>query len=299
MVRYIGIMLLLIAAHANAAIEYNGATISAVKRYNSAWSEVTPKTYAGSTWLALISYDTYDYHFFAVLGQSNAQGFGSSFTSPDGTGGIEIKTSGSFVNPIDDPTGQAVGDFDASNTGSAWPAFCAEYYALTGKHPILLCLGAGASGLITDLLDSGCWNPTYTDDLYDQSVTYITEALADIAASPTYSNCLFKGIVWWQGETESATGTSASTYQTALQGLFDSYASDLSGYNFNWYCIQIKNLNTNDSYIRTGTTNFASAEARAFVGVDNPYPYSNNSDHHTQAEYDAIGEALAAFIAEN
>ena len=299
MVRYIALILLFLTTSAQAGIQYNGSAVGAVQTYSgAAWADCVPKQYQSEAWFALIPYgDNYEYHFFVVMGQSNAQGFGESWTSADGTGGIEIKTNGTIVNPIIDPTGQWDWEFDAAANTSAWPAFCKEYFTLTGKHPIFLCLGAGASGLISDPLNSGSWNPTFEGSLYDGAVSRISTALSRLDTAEY--NYTWKGVFWWQGETEGGSTTSEE-YQTALQGLFDAFSTEFSSHSFNWYCVQIKSTSTGYNLIRAGTSAFATAESRAYIAANNPGPYASDSNpHHTSAEYDAIGILAAQFISEN
>ena len=295
MVRYIStiIFLLLLTTNVDASIEYNGTAVSAIKTYSTAWDDITPKAHSGGYWLALISYVTH--HFFVDIGQSNACGYSNSVNTLSGVGGIEIKTNGTLVTPVTDPCGQAVGKFDATVKGSSWPAFAKKYAEISSKPPIILCLGAMAAGLTSDPYESGQW-AVGAADLYASAKTHIDSAIATLESDGYKID--FKGFIFWQGETDGQINVSTAAYQAALETLATQYFSDYSawGTDLNFYLIKIKNNGANDYKIRDADDNASVGNVRIKVAFENPY--TGADEHHTQAEYDVIGEAVATYINE-
>lgn len=158
---------------------------------------------------------------FVSAGQSNAEGRGSSASSPVVTNGVFLSSTGSFTSPMADPVGGAA-------TGSMWPAFSNEWFALTGRNSVFIDCATGG----TELVDNGNkpdWSPTGT--LRDETVTAILSAIASIRLSASYKlgNVY---IMWCQGESDAQVGNSAGVtraiYKQALIDLADYFKSHIS-----------------------------------------------------------------------
>jgi len=158
---------------------------------------------------------------FVSAGQSNAEGRGSSASSPVVTNGVFLSSAGSFTSPMADPVGGAA-------TGSMWPAFSNEWFALTGRNSVFIDCATGG----TELVDNGNkpdWSPTGT--LREEAVTAILSAVASIRLSASYKlgNVY---IVWCQGESDAQVGNSAvvtrAIYKQALIDLAEYFKSHIS-----------------------------------------------------------------------
>lgn len=158
---------------------------------------------------------------FVSAGQSNAEGRGSSASSPVVTNGVFLSSTGSFTSPMADPVGGAA-------TGSMWPAFSNEWFALTGRNSVFIDCATGG----TELVDNGNrpdWSPTGT--LRDETVTAILSAIASIRLSASYQlgNVY---IMWCQGESDAQVGNSAvvtrAIYKQALIDLAEYFKSHIS-----------------------------------------------------------------------
>lgn len=149
--------------------------------------------------------------FFVIVGQSNAEGRGDSALSPAAPNGIYVNSSGD-ITALADPVGGAI-------TGSMWPTFSNEWYALTGRKSAFIERATGGTALIPDQAGSN-WSPSGT--LRAATITAATTALNAIIASSEYSlgNVYF---LWCQGESEAqainGTTITGAIYKSALEAL--------------------------------------------------------------------------------
>jgi hypothetical protein len=148
---------------------------------------------------------------FVIVGQSNAEGRGTSASSPASPTGIAVSTSGVITEPLADPVGGA-------STGSMWPAFANAWNASTGRHAAICEAATGGTALLPDQAGSN-WSPS--GSLRAAAVSAANAAIAAIDASAyTLGNVYF---VWCQGEQDATTinGTTITgpLYNTALQAL--------------------------------------------------------------------------------
>jgi len=227
------------------------------------------------------------YALFAVCGQSNATGQGDSATSETPSSGIEIKTSGTRIDPIRDPVGQTDGYFDPANTGSAWPAFCGRYYNKTGQVPIILSIADAGAGLHYNICLS---YDSWLRDCYAPSKTAIDNALSTLVAAGYDFD--FRGIIWWQGYTDgNECGYSTATYQADLETLYGDYKADYPGYaKFKFYVMECpKNM----PLIQAAKQGFVANHGDAYL------VYSNSTDtvHLDQIGLNAAGHTVAETIA--
>lgn len=164
---------------------------------------------------------------FLVMGQSNAEGRGSSVSSPSVAEnvGIEMNTSGTIVaNPIVDPVGGA-------NTGSAWPAWCNEWNTQTGIRAAIVELGTSGSSLI-EAAETGAgsdWSPTGA--LRAAAVTAGNACITTLQADADYPlrNVY---VIWVQGEAdagaENGTTVTSTEYESDLETLAAYFAANLT-----------------------------------------------------------------------
>jgi hypothetical protein len=157
--------------------------------------------------------DAVDYDVFVVAGQSNAVGKGDAATATAvtfGTGAEYLdtvaKTSGA-LKPMADPTrhyGTVLSE-GLSQTGSAWPAFCAEYYALTGRRACIVGAALSGNGLTTG---GTSWAG---DTLLDAAVAKTDRAMAVIIGTGTV-----RGVLWLGGEADAQANVSKADFKTAF-----------------------------------------------------------------------------------
>ena len=162
---------------------------------------------------------------FIVAGQSNAEGKGSSASSPVVPAGVayEYTDAGTLV-ALADPVGGAV-------TGSAWPAFAIALHNLTDRPLCIVETALSGSPLIAanDGFGAGNnWSPTGT--LRSAAVTKADAALTHLSGAgwtPT-----LQGVLWHQGESDAQFGngspTLAADYAAALSALGTYFGTGLS-----------------------------------------------------------------------
>jgi len=157
--------------------------------------------------------------FFIIVGQSNAEGRGSSASSPAAANGIYVNSSGD-ITALADPVGGAL-------TGSMWPTFSNEWFTQTGRKSAFIERATGGTALIPDTSGSN-WSPSGT--LRAATVTAARTAINAVIASPTYKlgNVYF---LWCQGESEAqavnGTTITGSAYTTALGELADYFKQEI------------------------------------------------------------------------
>lgn len=127
---------------------------------------------------------------FAVAGQSNAEGRGTSGPAVDYGKAFYVSTA---ARPLADPVGGA-------STGSAWPAFVNEWHTETGR-PSFWTECAQGSTAIQPAASTPNWDVA-TGTLYPALLAGITSAINLIDQCPAYAmGNLY--INWAQGETDA------------------------------------------------------------------------------------------------
>lgn len=162
------------------------------------------------------------YDVFAVLGQSNAQGWGQGLTlgGADAPSESIAQYAGTGTNKgriiqAKDPL-----QHHSQGPGVGFAMQFAREYAAAEKTPVLLVPAAEGSTGFTPR-QGMTWDPDGTSEtnLYDFAVQQIKGALN---ASP---NSKLKGILWQQGETDTESMTGPE-YQAKLDGLIKRLRSE-------------------------------------------------------------------------
>lgn len=146
-----------------------------------------------------------DLDVFLCIGGSNAVGRGdSSLSAHPTTDTALVYHDGAIVEAVD-PVGNAI-------TGSAWPAFGKQYYAVTGRRIGFVVHGVPAS-THTAVADSGAGNWDTAGTLVDESIALMDAALIAfaVADTPIISGIIFVGIIG-----DSAALAAATITQTDL-----------------------------------------------------------------------------------
>lgn len=162
---------------------------------------------------------------FLVVGQSNAEGRGSSASSPSVLPGAGWywSSGGGLVKSLADPVGGA-------NTGSMWPSFANQYYALTGRTACLVEEATGGSALIAA---ASATNWSATGSLRSVAVASCNSARAAIIADGEKK---LGGVyvISSQGEQDavSVNGTTVTgaIYKTELEALASYFAANITGF---------------------------------------------------------------------
>lgn len=163
---------------------------------------------------------------FVVAGQSNAVGQGNAEQSIRVTGALEYRYQSDSLVPLQDPVGENVLEFQAANTGSAWPAFAERYQALTGQQVLLVAAARGGSSAHqkAELNEMGTWAAEGHKPLLAKALEKIRRAEAKVGVS-------IQGIIWLQGERDANAifdqQLTAEAYEAALEGLIGRFRKKL------------------------------------------------------------------------
>lgn len=232
---------------------------------------------------------------FSIIGQSNAEGRGASASSPDAT------ATGLFWNGVDfDPLADPVGD---AATGSMWPAFANEWFALTGRKAIFVESALGS----TRLLDYGdpdhTWAPGST--LRNNAIADLQEVIAAVTGSVTYGMASAYAI-WVQGEgdAENLDGThTAAQYEQALEDMATEFRASVPEMTSMLVVRSASNINdaTKDAgyiAIRDAQENACTDSALLVMGYRGTYSfrplgYMGDSVHYTQTGLNLAGKCAA------
>ncbi len=163
---------------------------------------------------------------FVVAGQSNAVGQGNAEQSVRVTEALEYRYQSDSLVPLQDPVGENVLEFQAANTGSAWPAFAQRYHALTGQQVILVAAARGGSSAHqkAELNELGTWAAEGHKPL-------LTNALKKVRRAEAKVGVPIQGIIWLQGERDANAifdqQLTAEAYEAALEGLIERFRNGL------------------------------------------------------------------------
>lgn len=147
---------------------------------------------------------------FLIAGQSNAQGRGSSAESPITKEGTVYQFYNETISAGNDPVGNA-------STGSSWPAFGIQYYALTNRKICFVPSAFGGSAQTVAATTSfGNWDTTGTH--FDTSVARLNRSL--VALRNAGYNPQFRGILWCQGENDANAINTATITQAVYLAAF-------------------------------------------------------------------------------
>jgi hypothetical protein len=150
---------------------------------------------------------------FGIVGQSNAEGRGTSAEAPGPVSALFV--SGSTVTTVlADPVGGA-------STGSMWPQFAHDWKRLTGRKAAFVECAEGGTKLLPDTAGSN-WSPS--GSLRGAAVTAINNAITTLDGSAFVVNNVY--LLWCQGE-----GDAASINGTTITGpLYEQALEDLATY---------------------------------------------------------------------
>lgn len=187
-------------------------------------------------------------HLFTVAGQSNAVGRGDSQGSPSipTDDAIEyIQSTDSLENPLTDPVD---GNSDASDTGSAWPAYCDEYLTLVGETPAIVGTAKGGTAQ-NSTADTGSGNWDTGGQLQADAVTWTNNAITKLeAAGNTVEH---KGILWHQGERDAqsidAGDITKSEYKSALESMIATFRSDFGSSSLPFWIFELGRPDSGDT----------------------------------------------------
>lgn len=148
---------------------------------------------------------------FISVGQSNAEGRGNLYQSPDAPHGLFINSS--TISDLADPVGGA-------DNGSMWPEFTNEWFNQSGRISAVVDSAVGGTSLLAAADPSNNWSST--GDLRGDAVVDAQAAITAINNSPLYQlgNVYF---IWLQGEKEAlninGTTITGDIYEQELEDL--------------------------------------------------------------------------------
>lgn len=179
-------------------------------------------TYFNDKWNV---YENRTIDIFTVAGEENALGMAyNPAVSPTAYTGLTKPDVGRYLDPIPSSLTKwkiaserfGTGRINAiGSRGSAWGAFCQEYFKQTGREAWILYVAEQN----TSLFNTSQWAPSNAASNYiQQLLTVIDAAVAKINNTYLY-NVGTKSIIWHQGESDR--NRTKSEYTTAFLGMFD------------------------------------------------------------------------------
>jgi hypothetical protein len=246
---------------------------------------------------------------FLVGGQSNAVGEGQSSGSVTVSTGQGWMWDGSTLQPVADPVGTG---YATANTGSAWPAFCAAYFAATGRMAVIVAWAhSGAAQAAAAVVNpgNGSWDTTGT--LYTAAKNGYNAAVSAIITANPAATVNKAGMLWLQGERDAqaidAGLIDVTTYKQAFVAMLARFRTDVDA-AFRVYVselgydaskgdtagFQAVRLAQNQVCTADALTDMATQLAKTFPTT---VPSLANGLHYKQTGYNQIGAAMANYVA--
>lgn len=233
---------------------------------------------------------------FLVAGQSNAEGRGSSGSSPNVPTGDGYEWTGSILTEANDPVGGAA-------TGSAWPAFCNAYKAGTGRVAVLVEQATGGTAQAASS-DSGSGNWDATGSLRAPAKTAFNGALSGIAALYPNASVNIGGVLWVQGERDSQAIDAASTTKAVYKAAFVAMLAYFRAQIDAGLKVFVSKTGIDDGNVDTAGWQAVRAAQQEVCDAD-PLTYMAFTGaqafgqlHYTQAQYNTMGTAMGSFVAD-
>lgn len=248
---------------------------------------------------------------FIVAGQSNAVGFCRPiYEAATYCGQFWDWTTGvNALKPLKDPTNAW-----SPTSGSAWPAFARQFFALTGRKIVILNVARGGAA-VTNHSSNTWYGDDETNTLRVNAKTQYDALAAALGDKGT--NWVLGGLLWIQGEAECA-GVGAGSIQVSeyISGTLDVFRffREMTGEtNMPVYVSQIgyqASVETNPSLL-IGYNQIQAAQSAicqhhandfmVFEGAKNflKAGYMYDTIHYSQYGYNIVGEAFARFISNN
>jgi|AntRauTorcE11898_2_1112593.scaffolds.fasta_scaffold00040_50 hypothetical protein len=169
---------------------------------------------------------------FLIGGQSNATGHGRSEAStppPEGAAFEYVPHEG--FEPLADPVGTA-------NTGSAWPAFAAAYWAASRRHAVYVPASVGGTSV----------HPAANDNWWGESGGLLYRALGRLRSATVNLQRVgitprFGGLLWHQGETDAhaidAGRIEPADYRLAFDTMIERYRLEIDDRQAPMYVFQL------------------------------------------------------------
>lgn len=246
---------------------------------------------------------------FLVAGQSNALGLSNDSSNwlDASAVGRKWEYSNALVN-LAEPVG-ASAPTGRTSTGSMWPAFALEYARLNPGTGVVI-VPAASNGTTSAQWRADASTPVYddTDTLFNVATARLKAAVAALKASGSYPDVRLGGVLYYQGESDSA--TVPATYRANLQSTLDGWRDPANfGPDFPMF------LGITGHAGIEATYRPLRAEQRSFA-VQTPYVYPafegmqfyydeleagglgvRDTVHFRQTVYNKIGKCLAATVA--
>ncbi|MFT4033370.1 MAG: sialate O-acetylesterase [Siphonobacter sp.] len=240
---------------------------------------------------------------FVVAGQSNSVGQGTAEQSVQVKGALEYRSKGDSLVPLRDPVGENALDFQAANTGSAWPAFAQRYQELTGRQVVIVATARGGSSAHNkaELSGMGTWYPEGKIPLFNNSVRKIQQAEKKTKAK-------VKGIIWLQGERDANAifdhQLTPEEYETTLENLIKRFRSELHE-KVPFYIVLTGNQQGREPIgnqaVRAAQRNVASRLSKVYVVYEDAEHFADKNwmkdfVHYNQEALNHIGKTVAERI---
>lgn len=250
--------------------------------------------------MSIDALESQDYDIFAIAGQSNGTGQGDFATSTPCPWGDGVEYQDGFIKPLTDPTRHYATNVagNVSGTGSAWPAFAAKYFELTGRRACIV--GGCASGV--GLTTSGGWNP---------SAVWRTALAAKTAAAKAFieskgGTATVRGVIWLGGETDGVSAVSEATFEAGLSTLLSNLRTAFGDSSLPIFMMSVDQTTDAGQDAAFAAIRQAIVDAAAAVdGLELAMPYQSfevngqleDTIHWNQTALNSAGEIVATNIA--
>ena len=154
---------------------------------------------------------------FLIAGQSNAEGRGDSTQSP----ALAVPGSAFTINPTTFALTELADPVGGAQTGSAWPSFANEWFALTGRVAVFIEQATTGTRLVGAPAEWGVGGT---------SRAAAAQAFTDVNAHFAFNqdfNVAGRFVLFSQGEGDAQIAVAGAAYQSALEGLIDEWNTTL------------------------------------------------------------------------
>ena len=272
-----------VIANAKFQMSFNGSSSHRFYAGVIYFGDLVPSNRRGiNQWLkSIVKLDLLDmqsYDIFCIAGQSNAMGVGNyTLSTPVPMGNAVEFISAGFLKPLHEPTQHNVTNVtNISITGSAWPAFGAKYFEVSGNRACIVGGAYSGVGLLHDGSGpTGGWQPS--GPLVNDLAIKLNAATSHF--SRLNSTSQLKGVFWVGGEQDVQATWTVASYKAALVNLRDRLRTALGNARLLLLIVSLDKSLDAANEIKYALIRQAQAEAAAEnEGIHMAVPYQNYYD---------------------
>lgn len=253
----------------------------------------------GDTWGRVMAYNK-GVPTYILAGQSNARGSANFTDTPTVSGVVRTATSNAYLYDCANSGGggttdilhlqiSSTGNTNQTNTGKLGceGKLCKSLMDTLGEDVFLLKYAIGGTSLAVD------WLPSSGATL----VNFKTEMLAAQTKAATLGMPLsIKGILWWQGESDSQNGTWAAAYEANFTALIADMRAFFGNPVLPFLAVALDNDDgaayPHMATVNTAISNVIAATSNAYLIDETPFTWTDTI-HASTASCEAVGAAAA------